>query len=228
MISLKIPVFKYDSETVLQNVDLNFETGKIYGIIGLNGAGKTTLFNLLSGQLKGEDCKITKNGDPISRKEISHIDTDPFFFKNLTAKEFLSVFKSIHADYDEQKLAELLKIDLSQLIEEYSTGMKKKLLLLSQIKQNKSIFILDEPFNGLDLETNKVLEVIIRILSERGKTILLSSHIIEPLLNICDSIHFLKHKSVYKTYEPADFDKIEKEVFGEFTQTMAMQLKEIL
>ena len=92
--------------------------------------------------------------------------------------------------------------------------MKKKLALLAVLKQDKPIFILDEPFNGLDLKTNKVLEIIIKSLKQKQKTVFVSSHIIEPLLSTCDCIHLLENGCFVKTYPKAEFGKIEDELFG--------------
>ncbi|MFO0358164.1 MAG: ATP-binding cassette domain-containing protein [Sphingobacteriaceae bacterium] len=228
MITIKIPEFKYKQQIVLCNIEQQFEIGKTHGIIGLNGAGKTTFFNVLSGYLKHENCSTHFNGNRIQRNQISHIDTDPFFYRKLTAGEFLNVFESKSNTYDEKRLSDLLKIDLNQLIEEYSTGMKKKLLLLSQIKQDKDIYILDEPFNGLDLETNKILEVLIQILNEKSKTVFISSHILEPLLNVCHQIFLLKDQTIKKNYSQNEFTLIDKELFGEYTQTVKEELRQIL
>ena len=109
-------------------------------------------------------------------------------------------------------------------MEEFSTGMKKKLLLQSQIKQNKKVYILDEPFNGLDLETNKLLEVIIMLLNERGKTVFISSHILEPLLNVCTQVHYLKNKTIVKTFQREEFAAIEEELFGNYTREIRKEL----
>lgn len=224
MIKFKIEDFKYQSETILKNIDIVFESGKTHGIIGLNGAGKTTFFNLLAGFLKNHNCVVLKNGQSLTRKQIAYLDTDLFFYPKLIAKEFLSVFPSTNLTYNEEKLAELFKLPLSGFMEEYSTGMKKKLLLLSQIKQDKEIYILDEPFNGLDLETNKILEVIITTLNERGKTVFISSHILDPLLHVCKQIHYIKHQTIFKSYQKEEFKLIEEELFGAYTRNLKKEL----
>ncbi|WP_317898729.1 ATP-binding cassette domain-containing protein [Aurantibacillus circumpalustris] len=228
MITTKIVSFKYKESVVLENIDLSFESGKTHGIVGLNGAGKTTYFNLMAGFIKDEGCSFTRDGKLIQRKDIAFIDTDLFFYPKLTAKEFLSVFPNTNTTYHEEKLADLFKLPLNGFMEEFSTGMKKKLLLQSQIKQNKEIYILDEPFNGLDLETNKILEVIIAILNERGKTVFISSHILEPLLEICSQIHYLKNKTVFKSYKKHEFNLIEEELFGNYAREMKNKLLKII
>ena len=228
MIKAKIPKFNYQEDIILKDVDLTFEKGKTHGIVGLNGAGKTTFFNLMAGFIKDRNVLFTMNEQPLLKKDIAFIDTDLFFYPKLTAKEFLSVFPDTNSTYNEQKLAELFKIPLDGFMEEFSTGMKKKLLLQSQIKQDKNIFILDEPFNGLDLETNKILEVIIVILNERGKTVFISSHILEPLLAICHQIHYIKHQTFFKSYEKSEFNLIQEELFGNYTREIKTELLKII
>jgi ABC-2 type transport system ATP-binding protein len=121
-------------------------------------------------------------------------------------------------------LQDFFKLPLDELIENYSTGMKKKLGLLGVLKQNKPIFILDEPFNCLDLETNKILEIIIATLKQKDKTVFVSSHIIEPLITICDKIHLLQNAVFIKTFEKPDFNKIDDELFGK----LKYEAKEII
>jgi len=228
MIRAKIPLFKYQENIVLKDIHLNFEEGYTYGIVGLNGAGKTTLFNLMAGLIKEEACSFLKDQSPILKKEIAFIDTDLFFYPKLTAREFLSVFPNTNPSYKEERVAELFKFPLDGFMEEFSTGMKKKLLLQSQIKQDKAIYILDEPFNGLDLETNKILEIIIAILNERGKTVFISSHILDPLLTICQQIHYLKNQTVFRSYERSEFHLIQEELFGNYTREVKNELPNIL
>ncbi len=224
MIDLTISEFKYNDVPILDAISLQLKTGNTFGVVGLNGAGKTTLFKLMAGIIKSPNCNFSLNGKRLSFQEVAYVDTDLFFYPNLTAKEFLSVFPKGNTNYEEEKLATIFKLPLQQFASEYSTGMKKKLLLMSQIKQDKSIFILDEPFNGLDLETNKLLELIILILNQRGKTVFISSHILEPLLNVCSEIHFLKDGGVSKTYSKNEFENIHGDLFGNYLEGVKHEL----
>lgn len=224
MINATITAFKYREEVVLKDISAAFETGKTHGVVGLNGAGKTTFFKLIAGTLKGPDAAILKHNAPLQRKEVAFIDTDLFFYPKLTAREFLSVFPNASSTYNETKLAELFRLPLDSFVDDYSTGMKKKLLILSQVKQDKDIYILDEPFNGLDLETNKILEVIISVLNQRGKTVFISSHILDPLLQVCSRIHYLKDRTIFRSYEKEQFPEIEEELFGSYSRTLQSEL----
>ncbi|PBQ32602.1 hypothetical protein CNR22_12745 [Sphingobacteriaceae bacterium] len=228
MITAKIPLFRYKEEIILKDLDKTFESKKTHGIVGLNGTGKTTFFNLLAGFIKDNSCVFLKDNKKIYKKDIAFIDADVFFYPKLTAKEFLSVFPNTNPTYNEEKLAALFKLPLAGFMEDFSTGMKKKLFLQSQIKQDKQLYILDEPFNGLDLETNKILEVIIGILNERGKTVFISSHILDPLLTVSHQIHYLKEKTLFRTYEKNEFHLIQNELFGEYTREMKNDLPDII
>ncbi len=228
MITITNLSFAYKEEDfVLENINIQFQPSMVQGIVGLNGSGKTTFFNLLTGFYKADKGSILMNGLPIKKNCIAYIDTESFFYPKLTAKEFLKVFPQTNLQYDEEGLTKLFNLPLNEFIENYSTGMKKKLLILSQIKQDKQLYIFDEPFNGLDIETNKLLIVIIEMLAHKGKTIFISSHIIEPLYNLCFHIHHLQNKHFIKSYTKQEFSVIEEEVFGNYTNELKQHLKQI-
>ena len=222
MINIENLNLSFSAKKVLNNITIDFSPGQIHGIVGLNGAGKTTFFNVLSTTLKADSGQILFNGNSITHKDIAYLETVNFFYSRITGKEYLNIFKQTNADFNLGSLQEFLKLPLDELIENYSTGMKKKLALLGVLKQNKAIFLFDEPFNGLDLETNKILELIIGALKEKGKTIFLSSHIIDPLLSTCDAIHVLENGQFSKTYNKTDFHKIEDELFKKLKEEAQM------
>lgn len=213
MIKIQNISVRFFYQKVLDNISINFSLNGVYGIVGLNGAGKTTFFNVLSRSLKPDDGIITINGKEISNQDVAYLETINFFYSRITGNEYLKIFKQTNPDFNLDSLQELFKLPLDELIENYSTGMKKKLALLGVLKQNRDIFLLDEPFNGLDLETNKVLELIIPALKEKGKTIFISSHIIDPLLTVCDSIHYLEDGKFTQSFDKGNFYRIEDELF---------------
>lgn len=228
MITINDLTFSYEKEHVLHNLNMNFEKNCIHGIVGLNGSGKTTFFNILAGFFKADTGVILLNGKAIEKRSIAYIDTESFFYPKLTAREFLLVFPKTNLNYNENELADIFKLPLDEFIENYSTGMKKKLLIISQLKQDKQIYIFDEPFNGLDIESNKSLQVIIELLNKKQKTIFISSHIIEPLYSICHKIYHLKDKTFIKSYSPENYKQIDAEVFGHFTEHLKNTLSQSL
>ena len=214
MISIKNVSVKFGNNQVLNNINIDFKEGDIHGIVGLNGAGKTTFFNVLAKILKPDTGLLTLSNINVSIRDTAYLETVNFFYLRITGSEYLKIFNQTNPGFNLTSLQNYFKLPLNELVENYSTGMKKKLALLAVLKQNKPVFILDEPFNGLDLETNKILEIIITTLKQKNKTIFVSSHIIEPLLSICDKIHLLASGIFVKTFEKKDFDKIDNELFA--------------
>lgn len=218
MIDVKGLSVKYGDKAVLNDVGIKLAAGNIHGIVGLNGAGKTTFFNALAKTLKPDAGLIYLNNAPISIRDSAYLETVNYFFSGITGNEYLKIFRQTNPGFNQQVIQEYFKLPLDELIENYSTGMKKKLAILSVLKQDKPVYILDEPFNGLDLETNKILEIILATLKQKDKIVLLSSHILEPLLTICDKIHLLENGQFIKTYERSDFAGIDEALFGKLKQ----------
>ena len=213
MINIQNLTFSFSDHKVLDDITIDFQQNQVYGIVGLNGAGKTTFFNVLSTTLKTQTGQINLHGKTITNKDVAYLETVNFFYSRITGNEYLKIFKQTNTGFNLNLLQEFLKLPLDHLIETYSTGMKKKLALLAVLKQDKQLFLLDEPFNGLDLETNKILELIITTLKEKGKTVFVSSHIIHPLLTVCDQIHYLENGKFAKSFDKDNFHHIEDELF---------------
>lgn len=218
MIKIKNLTVKYSGNTVIDDISIDFLEGKVYGIVGLNGAGKTTFFNTISTDLKKDSGQILFNEIPVSNKDTACLETQNFFFSKITGNEYLKIFKQTNENFNLNSLQEFLRLPLDELIETYSTGMKKKLALLGILKQDKPVFLFDEPFNSLDLETNKILELIILSLMRKGKTVFLSSHIIDPLLTVCDEILLMEKGKFIKTFNKSDYNKLESELFSKLKE----------
>lgn len=218
MISLNEVSVIFDQKTLFNQVSIGFKPGRIYGIVGFNGAGKSTFFNLLSGMITPDAGTVTSYGEPLLKSDIAFLETTNYFYSNITGREYLNVFKQSNENFDLKVLQKFMKLPLDDLIETYSTGMRKKLALLAMLKQDKNIYLLDEPFNGLDMEINKILEIIVQLLKEKGKTLFVSSHILSPLLQFCDEICVLEQGKFSQFFLKKDFDKIEDYLFASFTQ----------
>jgi len=212
MITIKNINFSYNRNSkVLESLYLSLSENKIHGIVGLNGAGKTTLLNAIYGLIKIDSGTISCEGKNLTKKDISYLETENFFYSNITGSEYLSLFKN--HKFDSDKWNGLFSLPLNQIIDGYSTGMKKKLALLGILKQDKPLMVLDEPFNGLDIETCRIIRSILLRLKDKGKTIIITSHIIETLTNLCDYIHYLEKGSIKYSKEKHDFAEFERELF---------------
>ncbi len=228
MINIKNLSVTFGEHVVLNNISMNFKEGHVHGIVGLNGAGKTTFFSALAKTLKPDEGVFKKDNIALTIKDTAYLETVNFFYSRITGNEYLKIFKQTNADFNVDSFQQYFKLPLDKLVENYSTGMKKKLALLAILKQDKPIFILDEPFNGLDLETNKILELIITTLLQKGKTVFISSHIIEPLLTTCTTIHLLENGRFIKSFEQAEFDKIDDALFGKLKEEATQIISDAL
>ena len=213
MIKVKGLSKSFGNKQVLKGIDLEFEKAKIYGIVGENGAGKTTLFRCLAGLEKYEG-EIESDLSPL-KNHLGLLLAEPFFFSKITGLEYLQLLSKARgvkeSAFEEKNIFDL---PLKQYASTYSTGMKKKLALLAILLQKNEYFILDEPFNGVDIQSNMILKELFLKLKQGNKTILISSHIFGSLREICDEIHFLKDGLIQRSVKPAEFDQLENELKG--------------
>jgi ABC-2 type transport system ATP-binding protein len=201
----------YGKQLVLENVNLSFEKGRAYGIVGANGAGKTTLFRCIAG-LESYEGQIRSSFAPL-KEQLGFLETNPWFFSHITGREYLRLLCQARRvplpDLDEKNIFEL---PLHRYAQHYSTGMKKKLAFTSLLLQKNEVFILDEPFNGVDIHSNILITEILRHLKSRGNTLLISSHIFSTLQDTCDEIYLLKNRQVDKKVGPEQFQELESEM----------------
>ena len=205
----------YGKKQVLNSINLEFKKGKIYGIVGENGAGKTTLFRCISG-LENYKGNITSDYNKL-KDHLGLLLTEPFFFSKITGKEYIQLL----ANARQTKLTKIedkniFDLPLNQYASTYSTGMKKKLALTAILLQENNVFILDEPFNGVDIQSNLIITEIIKRFKKLEKTVIISSHIFSTLAETCDEIYLMKNGEIIKKVDKAEFNNLEKEM-KEFT-----------
>lgn len=211
MIAIRNLSKTYGTKEVLKDVNIQFEKGKVNGIVGENGAGKTTLFRCIA-DLENYEGEISSNLSPI-KNHLGLLLTEPFFFQKITGKEYIQLLCNARnikiADIESRNIFEL---PLNQYASIYSTGMKKKLALTAILLQGNDYFILDEPFNGVDIQCNIIITEIIHKLKELDKTVIISSHIFSTLSDTCDEIHLFSNGSFIKSVQKADFSVLEAEM----------------
>lgn len=205
----------YGKKQVLNTIDLEFKKGKVYGIVGENGAGKTTLFRCISG-IENYQGNITSDFNNL-KDHLGLLLTEPFFFSKITGKEYIQLL----ANARQIKLSNIadkniFDLPLNQYASTYSTGMKKKLALTAILLLDNDIFILDEPFNGVDIQSNLIITEIIKRFKKLEKTVIISSHIFSTLAETCDEIYLMKNGKIIKKVEKRDFVNLEIEM-KEFT-----------
>lgn len=202
---------RYGTNEVLKNINLEFSKGTIYGLVGENGSGKTTLFRCIAG-LENYEGAIISELNPL-KNHLGLLLTEPFFFSKITGMEYLKLLcnarNKLSDNIDSKNIFDL---PLNQYASTYSTGMKKKLAITAILLQENDYFIFDEPFNGVDIQSNIILTEIILRLKELNKIVLVSSHIFATLNATCDVIYLLKKGEEIKTFEKPEFNTLEQEM----------------
>lgn len=209
MLKIENLTIEIENKKIIETLNASFNAGQISAIYGFNGIGKTTLFNCMYGLIKYSGT-ITLDNKPLTKDDCSYMMTDNYFYPNLLAVEYLNIFipnKNLPL-FNINSLAELLNVPLEQNIDTFSTGMKKKLSFLSVIKLNRDVFLLDEPFNGVDYESILVMKKIILSLVESKKTVIITSHVHSHIVDICEHVlviknfnfHNLMPKNIFKSY----------------------------
>lgn len=201
----------YGDHQVLKGINLSFESGMVYGIVGENGAGKTTLFKCIS---KMEDYSgEIKFNNGLIKDQLGYLLTHPYFLSKITGREYLTLMCNARKIRIENLASKnIFDLPLDKFAGSYSTGMKKKLAISAILLQKNEIFILDEPFNGVDVHSNMLIEEIILKLKERGKMVIISSHIFSTLENTCDYIYLLKDGLIQRKANKGQFTEIEEEM----------------
>ena len=194
---------KFGSDIALSNVSIEFERGKIYGIIGRNGAGKTVLFKTMIGFLKPTSGRVIVDGKEIGKDtdfadNIGIIIETPGFlssysgYKNL---EYLASIKNMIGEKEIKESMERVGLDPNskKKVGKYSLGMRQRLGIAQAIMENPDILILDEPMNGLDNQGVEDVREILLNLKDEGKSIILASHNKEDIEVLCDDVYEMDH-----------------------------------
>jgi len=213
---------KYGTNEVLKAITLKFEAGIVYGIVGQNGAGKTTLFQCMAG-LESYSGTIETVSKTALKNTLGYLQTDPFFFDYCTGREYIQLLGNARGIAEIDFAAcNIFQLPLNEYAINYSTGMKKKLALTAILVQQNQAFILDEPFNGVDLEGNILLVGTIQKLKAMGKTVLISSHIFSTIKETCDVVIHLEQGTISGIYSKNEFAQLEQQmqaaILGKDTQ----------
>lgn len=198
-IEVKNVTKKFKDNVILENVNLVFESGKIYGLIGRNGSGKSIFLKILCGFYEPSNGQILYNDEDIIKEEKYPPSTralieKPNFIPDLTGKQNLLLLASIQNIIGEKEIDESMKIleltpNDKKKYYKYSLGMKQKLGIAQVLMENPNVIILDEPFNGLDDDSVTILRKILLKEKKKGKIIILATHIKEDIEQLCDIVY---------------------------------------
>ncbi|NLY21041.1 MAG: ABC transporter ATP-binding protein [Tissierellia bacterium] len=224
--------------TAVDNFNLEVEGGNIFGFIGPNGAGKTTSIKMIVGLLKPDHGNIYIDGVNIwtdsleAKKLVAYVPDQPEVYTKLKGIEYLNFISDIYKIDSEtrklriEKYTKLFNIydDLDKLIEEYSHGMRQKIVLSAALIQDPYLLILDEPMVGLDPKSSFNLKELMKERAREGKIVFFSTHILEVAENLCDKIGIISKGKIIKIGTIEEFkegvqsEKTLENIFLELTE----------
>ncbi|MFT4760342.1 MAG: ABC-2 type transport system ATP-binding protein [Saprospiraceae bacterium] len=146
------------------------------------------------------------------QKDIAYLETHHFFYSYMTGEEYLQLCALQNPSFNIKEWNQIFNLPLKTMVDTYSTGMKKKLAFIGNIALNRPIMVLDEPYNGVDFESCEIIYEILLRLRKQGKVILISSHIIESLTNVCDRVSYLNNGLIEREYLTTDFKQMEQDL----------------
>jgi ABC-2 type transport system ATP-binding protein len=206
MIQLSALTKRYGSFTAVDALDLAVPRGELFGFLGPNGAGKTTTLRMIAGIIRPSGGSVRVAGvdvaaNPVAAKaRLGYIPDRPFIYEKLTGAEFLRFVAGLYGyegEEIERRGRELLALfDLEEwrdeLVESYSHGMRQKLIISSAFVHKPKVIVVDEPMVGLDPKAAKILKELFREYTNRGNTIMMSTHTLEVAEAMCDRIAIIK------------------------------------
>ena len=202
MIELRSVTKRFGRFTALDSLDLSVPQGSVYGLIGPNGAGKTTAIRHITGMLRPDEGAVRLSGENVFenaavKERIFCIPDDPWFFPMASTKDMMRFFSRIYPRFDKdryEKLHQAFSLDENRPIRRLSRGMQKQAAFWLALSARPEALILDEPVDGLDpVMHRQVWSLIMGDVAENETTVLVSSHNLRELEDVCDHVGILQH-----------------------------------
>ena len=213
MIEVRNVVKKFDGFAALDGASLSVPTGSVYGLVGPNGAGKSTIIRHLTGIYRQDEGEVKVGGEPIwenaaMKARIAAIPDDWFYFFQSTVRDMMRFYKGVYPHFSVEryeKLKEVFNIDEKKTIRRLSKGMQKQVAFWLALSCMPDYLILDEPVDGLDpVMRRQIWSLMMGDVAERGTTVLVSSHNLRELEDVCDHVGIMDHGKVLLERSLAD------------------------
>ena len=193
---------KYGKIDALKGIDINIPKGKIVGLLGPNGSGKTTMIKIMNGLLTTTEGEVLINGMKPgieTKKIVSYLPERTYLNDWMKVKDIIDFFKDFYEDFDEIKALQMLRtleIDENRRLKTLSKGTKEKVQLILVMARKADLYILDEPIGGVDSAARSfILDTILKNFDENS-TLLIATHLISEIENICDEVIFLAYGEI--------------------------------
>ena len=189
---------KFGAKTAVDRVSVTMEPGHIYAMLGPNGSGKTTWMKMAAGLIKPTAGEVLFAGQPVgidSRKEVAYMSTEPYFYAWMSIEDAGKYYADFFEDFSMERFLNMLHtMDLNEKdkIRNLSSGMVAKMKIALTLARDARVYMLDEPFNGIDLLARDEIRSAILEAAAPGKLLLLSSHLVEEMEAIADRAVFIR------------------------------------
>lgn len=216
MIQVKELYKSFDSFKALSGLNITVPRGAVYGLVGPNGAGKSTLIRHLAGIYRQDSGEVLIDGQPVFenpevKKRIAYIPDDVFYFAQSNVRELARFYQGMYPNFDRERferLREVFGLDDKKPIRKLSKGMQKQAAFWVALSQMPEVVILDEPVDGLDpVMRRQVWSLLMSDVAERGTTVLVSSHNLRELEDVCDYVGIMDKGRMLIERELADLQQ---------------------
>lgn len=188
---------RFGSKTAVNNISLKLESGHIYAMMGPNGSGKTTWMKMAAGLIKPTSGTVFFKGEPVSirsRASVAYMSTEPYFYNWMTILDAGKYYRDFFSDFSMDRYMQLLQqlnLNPKDKISSLSSGMTAKMKVAVTLARDAEVYMLDEPFNGIDLLARDDIRTCILDAAAESKLLLLSSHLVEEMESIADRAVFI-------------------------------------
>ena len=216
MIEVRNVLKEFDGFRALDDLNMTVPTGSVYGLVGPNGAGKSTIIRHLTGIYRQDAGEILVDGAPVFenpgvKSRIAYIPDEIFYYANASIREMMDFYRSIYPHFDAErfkKLADVFGLDPKRQMRRLSKGMQKQAAFWVAVSLRPEILILDEPVDGLDpVMRRQIWSIIMADVAENGTTVLVSSHNLRELEDVCDHVGIMNNGRIMIERSLADLQE---------------------
>ena len=205
MLEIKNITKKFGDNVPLDNLSFSIPTGSVFGLIGSNGSGKSTLLRIISGVYQSDGGTVEIDGmptfeNPVVKEQCFFISDFPYFYNDSTVENLASLYRDLYSSWDQEKyiaLSEMFPINTKDKIIHMSKGMQRQAALILALAANPKYILLDEIFDGLDPVVRQLIKkLLMGMVAENGTTVIISSHNLRELEDVCDHIGLIHRGGV--------------------------------
>lgn len=224
LLTVKDLTYRKNQKTILKDANLNLSSGKIVALLGENGAGKTTLMRIIAGVAKNYKGEVNLEGttkEATRKAKLSFTDGLTGFSDSTKIKDVVKFYATIFQDFDENEFDELrkfMKLDNDMKLSQLSRGMREKLIIALTFARKADLYLLDEPFGGIDAMARKKIINSIILWKDEKATILISDHFVNEISSLLDEVVIVKDHTILE-HKSADDIRQNHETIEEYYES---------